>query len=134
MCIRDSGEWGGKFDASFARFDEVGLRGVINMPLGDTLALKLFAFHTENDGYYEDYYTKKPRGGYENENYGASLLWTPSDSFSALLTLERQEQDFDPVVASISQTGDVFCAFAPPVECSGNRTDDLYRIFAQDPA
>jgi len=132
---RPTGEWGGKFDASFAHFNEVGLRGVLNVPIvADKLALKLFAFHNESDGYYKDYYTGNDRGGYENENYGASLLWTPSDSFSALLTLERQEQDFDPVVASISQTGDVFCAFAPPVECSGNRTDDLYRIFAQDPA
>jgi iron complex outermembrane receptor protein len=132
---RPTGEWGGKFDASFARYDEVGLRGVINAPIvADTLALKLFAFRSESDGYYTDYYTNEDRGGYENLNFGASLLWTPSDSFSALLTLERQEQDFDPVVASISQTGDVFCAFAPPIECAGNRTDDLYRIFAQDPA
>jgi iron complex outermembrane receptor protein len=132
---RPTGEWGGKFDASFAHYGEVGLRGVINAPIvEDKLALKLFAFHNESDGYYKDFYTGKDRGGYENENFGASLLWTPTDSFSALLTLERQEQDFDPVVASISQTGDFFCTLAPPVECKRNRTDDLYQIFAEDPA
>jgi len=132
---KPTGEWGGKFDASFGRFDEVGVRGVINMPLAsDTLALKLFAFHNESDGFYKDGYSDEDRGGWENDNFGATLLWTPTDNFSALLTLERQEQDYDPVVGSISQTGDIFCAFAPPNECNRNNTDDIYTTFGQDPA
>jgi iron complex outermembrane receptor protein len=131
---RPTGEWGGKFDASWAHFGEVGLRAVVNAPIvQDKLAIKLFAFHDEGDGWNHDFYQDKDRGSWENENYGAALQWTPTDSFNALLTLEKQSQQYDPVVGSISQTGDVFCAFAPPVECNRNNTDDLYEIFAQNP-
>jgi iron complex outermembrane receptor protein len=131
---RPTGEWGGKFDASWAHFGEVGLRAVVNAPIvQDKLAIKLFAFHDEGDGWSHDHYQDKDRGSWENENYGAALQWTPTDSFNALLTLEKQQQTYDPVVGSISNSSDVFCAFAPPVECNRNNTDDIYQIFAQDP-
>src|SRR5262245_40141874 len=65
---RPTGEWGGKFDASWAHFGEVGIRAVVNAPIvQDKLAIKLFAFHDEGDGWNHDFYQDKDRGSWENE-------------------------------------------------------------------
>lgn len=125
---RPTGEWGGKFEASIGSYGEIGAKGVLNAPIiPGVLAAKLFAFHTEGDGYYTDITTGQHRGGSNNDNFGASFLLTPSSNFDALLTLEKQVQDFDPVVGSLTQTGDAFCAFLPI--CGGNNTTDIYRVF-----
>jgi len=95
--------------------------------LPDVLAAKFFAFHADGSGYYRQIGTGKHRGGSNNENYGAAFLLTPSANFDALLTLEQQEQDFDPVNGSLTRTGDVFCGFLPI--CDGDTTEDIYTVF-----
>ena len=125
---RPTGEWGGKFEASLGTYGEIGAKGVLNVPVvPGVLAAKLFAFHTDGDGYYTDITTGQHRGGSKNDNFGASFLLTPSSHFDALLTLEKQVQHFDPVIGSLTQTGDAFCAFLPI--CGGNNTTDIYKVF-----
>ncbi|WP_380878539.1 TonB-dependent receptor [Sphingomonas sp. DBB INV C78] len=125
---RPTGELGGKFEASFAKYDQFAARAVVNVPIiKDVLAAKFFEFHTDGSGYYKEVGTGKLRGGSNNENFGASFLLTPSDNFDALLTLEKQIQDFDPVQGPLSQSGDVFCPFLPV--CGGNNTTDIYNVF-----
>jgi iron complex outermembrane recepter protein len=125
---RPTGEFGGKFEAGIAKYDQVSLRGVLNVPIvPDVLAAKLFAFHTDGSGYYRELGTRELRGGASNENFGATFLFTPNESFDALLTLEKQVQDFDPVNGSLTRTGDVFCPFVPI--CDGDTTEDIYTVF-----
>jgi iron complex outermembrane receptor protein len=125
---RPTGEWGGKFEAGIASYDQFSARGVLNAPIiPGVLAAKLFDFHTEGSGYYRELGTGKHRGGSNTENFGASFLLTPTPDFNALLTLEKQVQDFDPVNGSLPPPGDVFCGFLPI--CGGNTTTDIYKVF-----
>lgn len=127
---KPTGVWGGKFEASVGSYGRIGLRGVLNVPVvPDLLAVKLFEMHEQNDGFLKDADTGKHVGGSNNENFGASILLTPSYNFDALLTLEQQESDFDPRQGSLMQTGDVFCNFVRADACNRNNTDDIYTVF-----
>jgi len=131
---RPTGEFGGKVEASYGSFNTWAARGVVNVPIiQDVLAGKFFYFHNQSDGYYRHGVTGERVGANNYENFGASFLLTPGDKFDALLTLEKQVKDFDPINSNISRTGEVFCAFEPPVECDRNTTTDLYTVF-NDPA
>ncbi len=126
---RPTGKLGLKAEVSYGSFNTFQGRVVANVPLGDTLALKGFYFHNDSDGFYRDAATGKRRGGSDNDNFGASLLFTPSNDFNALLTVEKQIQNFDVVNSNLAQTGEVFCAFEPANECNRNNTTDLYTVF-----
>ncbi|QUT04140.1 TonB-dependent receptor [Sphingobium phenoxybenzoativorans] len=127
---RPTGEFGGKFEFSYGNYDTWAGRAVVNVPIIDgVLAAKAFYFHNQSDGYYRNGITGRRVGASNNENFGASFLLTPSSNFDALLTLEKQVQDFDPVNSNISQTGEVFCAFEPADQCNRNTTTDLYTVF-----
>lgn len=129
---RPTGEWGGRFEASYGRFDTLAARAVVNVPVvSDVLAAKFFYFHNESDGYYRHGITGARVGGSNNENFGAAFLFTPTDNFDALLTLEKQVQSFDPVNSSRSKTGELFCLFAPPGQCNRDGTGDLYTVFTE---
>ncbi|WP_156678189.1 TonB-dependent receptor [Sphingomonas profundi] len=143
---RPTGEFGGKFELSYGNYDSFQARAVVNAPIvKDLLAVKGFYFHNQSDGYYRSGITGKRRGASNNENFGLSFLFTPSSNYDALVTLEKQVQDFDPVNSSITKTGEAFCtqaiidAFAggpnrvqgPPAnECNRNTSGrDLYTVF-----
>ncbi|WP_246605120.1 TonB-dependent receptor [Aquisediminimonas sediminicola] len=128
---RPTGEFGGKFEASYGSYDQMGLRGVLNVPvIKDVLAAKFFAFHNESDGYYKTVGTGQRRGGSNNENFGASFLFTPGDRFESLLTFDKQVQDFDPILGPLSRTGDAFAGALPAEFVDGNNTDNVYRVVA----
>jgi len=127
---RPTGEWGGKFEASWGSYNEIGLRGVLNVPaVKDVLAAKLFEFHQQSDGYYKDAFSDRDLGRSSQENFGASFLLTPTRNFDALLTLEQQEQDFQPFNGSLLRSGDAFCALVPAGACGGNATTDIYTVY-----
>ncbi len=129
---RPTGEWGGKFEATYGNYDSWSGRAVVNVPIVDgLLAAKGFYFHNQSDGYYRNGITGDRVGKSNNENFGASFLFTPASNFDALLTLEKQVQDFVPVNSSISQTGDLVCLFAPANQCNrGTTGKDLYTVFS----
>jgi len=123
---RPTGEWGGKFEVSAGDFGTRGARAVLNVPImPGVLSAKIFEMHQQSDGYYRTLDTGKPRGDYKGDNFGASFLLTPNETFDALLTLEKQQQRFDPMTGPLSQAGDVFCPF---VICGGNNTTDIYTV------
>lgn len=127
---RPTGEFGGKLEAGYGRFDTKVFRGVLNVPLGEQLAAKFFYFHNDSDGWYRQAQTGKRRGFSNNDNLGMSLLFKPTDSdFDMLLTVERQKQKMDPVVANRTNSTELFCGFIPAVECNRNGTDDIYTVF-----
>lgn len=94
------------------------------------LAAKAFYFHGQSDGYYRHDISGRRVGGGNNENFGASFLLTPDKGFDALLTLEKQVQDFAPYNSNISKTGEIFCLVAPARECNRFTSGDaLYTVF-----
>jgi iron complex outermembrane receptor protein len=102
---------------------------VAHLPIGDAVSIKPFYFHNESDGFYRHGVTGKRAGGSNNENYGVAVLVEPSSDFNALLTLEKQQQSFEPVNSNIAKTGELFCNFEPANECNRNTTTDLYTVF-----
>ena len=147
---RPTGELGGKFEASYGNYDSWSTRAVVNAPIVDgVLAAKAFYFHNQSDGYYHNAIRNKRVGKSNNENFGASFLFTPSSSFDALLTLEKQVQDFEPVNSSLTNSSEAFCnqaildavigvpglvAAAPASECNRNTTTDLYTVYGSPTA
>ncbi|MDP3673525.1 MAG: TonB-dependent receptor [Novosphingobium sp.] len=127
---RPTMETGGKIEATYGKFDSKALRTVLNFGIGDVLGVKGFYFHNESDGFHRNGITGKRAGGSESDNYGVSFLVRPLESdFDALLTIEKQEQTFEPVNSNIAQTGELFCLFEPANECNRNTTGDLYTVF-----
>jgi iron complex outermembrane receptor protein len=127
---RPTDEFSGKAEVSYGRYNTLATRAVVNVPIAETgLSAKAFYFHNESDGFYRNAVTGKRAGGSNNENYGVAILMKPGPDFDALLTLEQQEQQFDPVNANIAKTGELFCLFEPANECNRNTTSDLYTVF-----
>ena len=127
---RPTGEFGGKFELGYGKFNNLTGRAVVNAPvIKDVLAAKLFYFHSEQDGYYRSFLTGKRSGATNNENFGLSLLFTPVEDFNALLTVEKQVQDYDTPNSEISQSGELFCIFLPAAACNRTRSRDLYTSF-----
>ncbi len=127
---RPTGHWGGKFEASYGNYDTWATRAVVNVPVvDDVLAAKFFYFHNQSGGYLTDGLTGKHVGSSNNENFGASLLFTPSSTFDALLTYEHQDQRGDLRISNITRSDEVFCGAMPANECNRNTTSDLYTVF-----
>jgi iron complex outermembrane recepter protein len=126
---RPTGELGAKAELSYGSFKSFSGRAVLNAPISDILAVKAFFFHTDSDGYHRTPGISKRRGGVNNNNFGASFLFHPENNFDALLTLEKQTQNFDVVNSNITQTGELFCGFIPAAQCNRNNTSDLYTVF-----
>jgi iron complex outermembrane receptor protein len=131
---KPTGEWGAKVELSYGSFDTSTERGVFNAPLiKDVLALKLFGFNTKTDGFLHDAITGARTGGSQNQQYGAALLFTPSNRFDALLTVEKMVQYFQPVggtlVSSSELFGEVLLGAGLANEVDRNNTTDLYTVF-----
>ncbi len=129
---RPTGEWGGKFEMGYGKYQTLTGKAVLNAPIvEDKLAAKFFYFHNESEGFYRNGITGKRAGASNNENFGMSLLFTPTDNFDALLTVEKQLMNFNPVNSSIAKTGELFCLLAPANECNRNTTTDIYTTFGE---
>lgn len=123
-------DFGGKFEGTMSSFGTVGLRGVLNVPIiQDRLGIKLFEFHQQSDGFQHDVATGKRLGRTNSENFGAAIRFKPTDTLDMILTLEKQDQQFESYMASTSVPGDVFCNFLPAGACGGNMTTDLYKVY-----
>lgn len=91
------GETSGEANVSYGNYNYVRGYGTLNLPIGDTLAVRATVQYLRHDGY--GYATQVP--GYDKyplddaDNLGAhvSLLWQPSDDFT--LTLSGQSFDAD---------------------------------------
>ena len=135
---RPTDETTGKFELEYSSYGTVTGRGVFSTPIvKGLLDAKFFMFHSTTDGFLHNYYTGANQGGGTNENYGASFLLTPSDSFNALLTVEKQTSNVDNTVANITKSGELFCtpgvfltAAQAAVQCNRNSTGDLYTVFS----
>ncbi len=123
-------EWGGRFEASYGSFNSLIGRAVVNVPIvEDVFGVKAFYFHSETDGWYRNGITGNRAGFSNNENYGAAFRLR-TGAFEANLTIEQQQQEFEPVVANLTNSTEVFCAFVPAEQCNRNNRGDLYTVFS----
>lgn len=129
---RPKDEVGIKAEVSYGRFDTLATRAVVNVPLDEELgfAIKAFYFHNESDGWYTQAQTGDARGFSNNENFGAAVKFEPAGSpLDLVVTVEKQIQRMDPVVANLTNSTELFAGFIPPVEVNRNTQSDLYTVF-----
>lgn len=62
------------------------VRGAVNLPLTDTLSVRLFGLREKRDGFTYDAVTGYRGGGYDRTAGRIRILWQPSDVFTARLT------------------------------------------------
>ncbi len=77
--------------------------GIVNIPMGETAALRLGYRHNERDNFYDSItgdYTGNP-GEVDNNSYRLGFLWQPSDSFSGLLKVDYHDLDFGGNVTTV---------------------------------
>lgn len=87
---RPTGELGARFEASYARFDEVQLKGAVEGPIaGDVVAAKLSAFFNDGGNFMTNINTgKRTNGGLTNWGGRVGVLLTPTPDFTAYLTAD----------------------------------------------
>ena len=91
---RPTGEFGGRFKVTLGENKQQEVRAVVNTSLSDeALAAKFFFTSIQDDGYIKNTFTGNNMPTTDYLNYGVTFLATPSDSFEALLTVEKFEDD-----------------------------------------
>jgi iron complex outermembrane receptor protein len=93
---RPTGELGAKLQLTGGEWDQREVRAVVNLPqVGDMLSTKLFYSLIKSDGHLKNVTTGKDAPKKDYQNFGATLLFEPSDRFDALLTVEAFRDDSD---------------------------------------
>jgi len=87
---RPTGEFGGRVEASYARFDEVQLKGMIEAPLvKNVLSARLNLYRNSGGSFMRNTTTGgRTAGGITNWGGRLGILFTPTESFKAYLTAD----------------------------------------------
>ena len=100
------GEFGGEVRGQYGNYGMWNVLGVLNVPIGDSLALRFAGTSHERDGWAHEVTTGRR---YDNQNYDAfrvSALFAPSDRFESLTILDwykSEEVGTASFVTAISQ-------------------------------
>ena len=96
---RPTGELGLRLKATIGEDGQRELRGVANTPIiEDVLAAKVFMTSQEDDGFILNTTLDRKVPQKDYSNYGATLLFTPTDSFEALFTAEKFKDNYRGVI------------------------------------
>ena len=93
----------GRVEVGGANYGAKEFTGVLNVPAGDTFALRFAAKHYDRDNFYEAItgnFTGNP-GDVDNNSFRASALWEPSENFRAVLKIDYSDLDFGGNVTSV---------------------------------
>lgn len=88
------GETSGRAELTLGNYSTRGAQGMINLPAGETFAVRLAGNYRKHDSYYTDLGPLHSDAGELDESSGRiGLLWKPSDSFQALLKSDLTGRD-----------------------------------------
>lgn len=85
----DFEKFGLKFSAEGGNYDSLNVKGRVNIPLSDTLALKVGAISRQRDGFYDNVTLDRTAGDIKLQSQTVALRWKPSESFDGTLTYDR---------------------------------------------
>jgi outer membrane receptor protein involved in Fe transport len=87
----------GAFDASaelgYGNYENRELKGMLNLPMGETLALRFSGAYQARDGYIEDVGTGDDGQSRDRRLYRGMLLWAPTDNISWRGSIDYSEKD-----------------------------------------
>ena len=81
-------EFGGKFDIKVGTDERRNIRGVLNVPLSDTLFARASFGSLQQDGYVFRPFDGKDLGNQDTSMGRLALRWAPSDTFTADLSID----------------------------------------------
>ena len=128
---RPTGEFGAKLMADIGRYEHVDLKAVLNFPIvEDVLAAKVTVRSLDNNTFQHNVTRGEDVEGRDLTQFGGSLLWTPSDNFSALFTFDSyDDQSHPPELLNQSTSdpreADLFCLIVPGELGCGSTSADL---------
>jgi iron complex outermembrane receptor protein len=91
----EMGEFSGRVSATYGRFDERSITGVVNAGLGDNLAVRGALFYGKRDGYKTDVRTGRKYEARETLNGRVKLAYEPTENLSILLSGEWYDGKID---------------------------------------
>ncbi|MFT7219581.1 MAG: iron complex outermembrane receptor protein, partial [Candidatus Azotimanducaceae bacterium] len=92
---RPTGELGGKLRVTAGRYGQEEVRGLLNFPVTDELAAKVYYVSVKSDGPLDRTFDGGHAPKVDYENYGIQLLWEPNEKFDALLAYDRYNNASD---------------------------------------
>jgi len=127
---KPTGELGVKAQVDYGRYDHLDAKAVINFPIiDDVLAGKFTARTLENNTFQHNVTRGEDVDGRDLVSWGGSLLYTPTENFSALLTYDNyDDQSHPPELLNQSSPGpvepDLFCIIVPnELGCASQSAD-----------
>ena len=86
-------EFSARADILTGEYDRLRVRGVVNVPLADQLAVRLSVVSEDRDGYQTNINPNGNEGNdADNEYFRGQLLWEPTDNFSLTTRVSKFEQ------------------------------------------
>jgi outer membrane receptor protein involved in Fe transport len=79
--------------AEIGNFGEQKFRGMINIPVGDTLAFRFAGTTLKRDGFGKNTVTGNDADDRDLYGVRGSVAWTPTDKFKAILTFDRFNEE-----------------------------------------
>ena len=86
------GDYSAGIEVGYERFDTFRGEGFINIPLGDTVAIRGAGYVTKGDGYIENL-AGPDIGQQDDKGLRVSLLWEPTDNFDLIARIQHTEED-----------------------------------------
>ena len=112
----------GNIGGALGDYERRDVRGVINLPVSDTLAVRVAATKRVREGYVTNILNGRDLGDVNTFAARASVLWKPSDKFEALLIGDYTKDDVhgSPTVFGGINTSAAFVRFASVIAgCPG---------------
>ncbi len=86
-------EFEGRARARLGNYDKQYFDGLVNAPIGETMALRVSAYSNQSDGWITDAATGLRYGGDDDVGVRASWRWNASDNTRVLLSLDHEKLD-----------------------------------------
>ncbi len=114
-ALPDARKFAGEVKGEVGNFSTTRLSGMLNVPLADTLAVRVAGAWTKRDGFDYNSFLDTRINGRDLWSTRASVAWEPSDRFRANVIWQHFEED-----DNRSRTGKQLCTTDPGPEMIGS--------------
>lgn len=99
------GERGADMAVTIGTDGELRNSGMLNVPFGETLAVRLVAFRNRTDGYVNNLYRNERYNGEKNFGLRGKLLYSPTENISLLISADYAKDTASGVIATSRKLG-----------------------------
>ena len=117
-----SGEFSGKVSATYGRFDQIDVRGVVDLPAiaNDTISTQLSVVSLNGGGYFHNVTRDEQEGNNNFLMFGGAVKFEPNDRGKLVVRYDYIHDNTNTrPVTSLTEAGEAFCfgAFGPIDGC-----------------